>query len=205
LIRAASFFNCILSLWLGLTVLLNAQRRTWGTWVAGGGLVLNGVFFAVHSGIVARDMATLGAELSIWWPAVLLPFVALPSLWYLVMAWYTGQLRQARGRFILAAVTAVGLLALFAIALAAASALEGPTPSPGPAVGGVPALGFVFPLYSILCIGLALDAVRRPQTADRFMGDAARDRARPWLIATSIALLAISVVAGSALIWLLNG
>src|SRR5205823_3497439 len=40
---------------------------------------------------------------------------------------------------------------------------------------------------------------------ERFMGDAARDRARPWLVATSLVLLAISVLAGSALIWFLNG
>src|SRR5438105_1255388 len=100
LIRSVSFFNCILSLWLGLTVLLNAERRRWGTWVAGGGLILNGAFFIAHSGFVARDMGGLGAEISLWWPAILLPFVGLPYLWYLVMAWYSGQLQTPRGRIL---------------------------------------------------------------------------------------------------------
>ncbi len=36
--RAVSFFNTIALLWLGLTVLLNAERQRWGTWLAGGGL-----------------------------------------------------------------------------------------------------------------------------------------------------------------------
>ncbi len=35
---AVSLFNTILLLWLGLTVLLNAERRSWGIWMAGGGL-----------------------------------------------------------------------------------------------------------------------------------------------------------------------
>ena len=35
-IIAVSLFNAILLLWLGLTVLLNADRRTWGVWVMGG-------------------------------------------------------------------------------------------------------------------------------------------------------------------------
>ncbi|MEN8185421.1 MAG: DUF58 domain-containing protein, partial [Myxococcota bacterium] len=33
------FFNAILLIWLGLTVLFNAERRTWGIWLAGGGLL----------------------------------------------------------------------------------------------------------------------------------------------------------------------
>ena len=32
---AVSLFNTVLLLWLGLTILLNAELRTWGTWLAG--------------------------------------------------------------------------------------------------------------------------------------------------------------------------
>jgi signal transduction histidine kinase len=206
LIRATSFFNCILSLWLGLTVLLNAERRTWGAWVAGGGLVLNGAFFAVHSAIVARDMGTIGVELALWWPMTLFPFVGLPYLWYLVMAWYSGQLRTSRGRWALGVASAAGLgaLALIGLKLRAATV---PDPAQGSfmLIGTLPASALIFPIYSVLCIGLALDAVRRPYTPERFMGDAARERARPWLVATSLALLAVSLVAGSGLYWLLHG
>ena len=38
-VLAASFFNMILVLWLGLTVLLNAERRSWGLWLAVGGML----------------------------------------------------------------------------------------------------------------------------------------------------------------------
>src|SRR6266508_2562517 len=206
LIRALSLFNCILSLWLGLTILLNAERRRWGTWVAGGGLVLNGAFFVVHSAIVGRDMAALGAEFALWWPAVLLPFIGLPYLWYVVVAWYTGHLSSARGRLALGLASAVGVFALVLIGVKLWLATDIAAPAIGPfMLGPLPASALIFPAYSIVCIALALDAVRRPATAERFMGDAARDRARPWLVATSLVLLVISIVAGSALIWLLNG
>ena len=40
--RALTFFNVLVLLWLGLTVLLNAERRRLGTWLTGGGLLLGG-------------------------------------------------------------------------------------------------------------------------------------------------------------------
>ena len=46
---AVSLFNTILLLWLGFTVLLNAERRNLGIWLAGGGLLLGGAFFLSHS------------------------------------------------------------------------------------------------------------------------------------------------------------
>lgn len=36
-IITVSIFNTCLFLWLGLTVLLNANRRDWGVWLMGGG------------------------------------------------------------------------------------------------------------------------------------------------------------------------
>jgi hypothetical protein len=46
---SVSLFNTILLLWLGLTVFLNAQNRSWGTYLASGGLLLGGTFFLAHS------------------------------------------------------------------------------------------------------------------------------------------------------------
>jgi len=167
--------------------------------------VLNGAFFAVHSGIVGRDMGVFGVELALWWPAMLFPFVGLPYLWYLVMAWYSGQLRASRGRWVLGLASAAGLVALLLIGLKLRAAADPDLTAGSFVIFGLPASALIFPLYSVLCIGLALDAVRRPHAPERFMGDAARDRARPWLVATSLALLAISLVAGSGLYWLLHG
>ena len=58
-IMAVSLTNTILMIWLGLTVLLNAERRTWGAWVAGGGLLLGGVFFFSHTAIDDFGLAWL--------------------------------------------------------------------------------------------------------------------------------------------------
>ena len=41
---AVSVYNVVLMLWLGLTVLLNAERRVWGVLLAGGALILGGAF-----------------------------------------------------------------------------------------------------------------------------------------------------------------
>ena len=203
-LRSLSFLNAILALWLGLTVLLNAERRTWGTWLAGGGLVLNGIFFTVHSGIVGRDLSALAAELPMWWPAILLPFVGLPYLWYVVMAWYSRRLHSVGERAILGIVSALAVVALLGVGLASpgVATLGAAAEAGRSGIATSPPSALIFPLYSVLCIALALDAVRRPRAGDRFMGDAARERARPWLIGTSLVLLAISAVAGSALVWL---
>ena len=44
-LMAVSLFNTILPLWLGLTVLLNAERRNWSIWLAGGGMIMASAFF----------------------------------------------------------------------------------------------------------------------------------------------------------------
>ena len=41
--RALAFFNTVALTWLGLTVLLNADRNKLGTWLTGGGLLLGGL------------------------------------------------------------------------------------------------------------------------------------------------------------------
>ena len=62
-IIAVSFFNTIILIWLGLTVLLNADRRRWGTWAAGSGFLLSGLFFIGHSAIVGRVIGTFEPEM----------------------------------------------------------------------------------------------------------------------------------------------
>src|SRR5215510_13885736 len=74
-IRAVSLFNTIILLWLGLTLLLNAERRRWGTWVASGGLLTGGAFFAAHSAVAGRVFETLDFQVSFWWRLIWLPFI----------------------------------------------------------------------------------------------------------------------------------
>jgi two-component sensor histidine kinase len=212
-IIATSFFNTVALLWLGLTVLLNAERRTWGTWAAGGGLLLGGLFFVGHSAVVGRDIFTITGEAELWWRVGWLPFIGGPYMWYLVIAWYAGVLPAGRHRAWLAAVTALGLAALALLAFA------DPLPSlaqvvyeraPGAWDGaraalalGVPAAVLIYPVYSVLCVVLALLALRRPESSERFMGDLARRRARPWLVAASLALLVVSLSVGAVAAWFL--
>jgi len=71
-----------------------------------------------------------------------------------------------------------------------------------PSVGGVPWLILAYPLYILLCISLSLDALRHPGPSGRVMGDLARRRARPWLVAASVALLVVSLLVAWAMLWI---
>jgi len=206
-IIAISFFNTIVLLWLGLTVLLNAERRAWGTWVAGLGLLFGGAFFAGHSAIVARPLGTFNNEMELWWRIGWLPFIAGPYLWYLVIAWYTGLLRARRHRAWLAVVSLLGATALALLAfgdpLPSYGEVVGRAPGAIFSIGGIPVAILVYPVYSVLCIVLALFALDRPASSERFMGDLARRRARPWLLAASAVLLLIGLAVGGAAAWVL--
>lgn len=205
---ATSFFNTIVMLWLGLTVLLNAERRTWGTWASGGGLLFGALFFAIHSSVVAQAVWNVGREMAVWWRVGWAPFVAAPYLWYVVMAWYFGTLRTRLHMVIAPLIGGLGALALLLLVVA------NPLPSYQEVVQrapvdvlmvvGIPAAVLIYPMYSALCIVLALVALRRPAASQRFMGDLGRSRARPWLIGASLSLLAVSIVAGIGVGWLLN-
>jgi signal transduction histidine kinase len=197
-IIALSLFNTIAFLWLGLTVLLNAERRHFGTWAAGGGLIVGGLFFAGHSTVVGHDLLTIGPDVEFWWRVSWLPVVGAPYLWYVVAAWYTGVLRAGRHRVWLAIATTLGLAALVSLVVAnplpSYSDVITRTPVPVLQVAGLPVVMLVYPIYSTLCILLALGALRRPAASERFMGDEARRRARPWLIAASLVLLGVTIL-----------
>ncbi|HMO56504.1 MAG TPA: ATP-binding protein [Roseiflexaceae bacterium] len=206
-IIAISFFNTIILLWLGLTVLFNAERRVAGTWVAGGGLLLGGLFFAGHSAVVGRVIGTFEAEMELWWRIGWLPFLAGPYLWYLVIAWYTGVLHLWRHRIWLLIVSLLGLSALVLLVLGdplpSYDEVVGRAAASVFALGGIPIAILIYPVYSLLCIVLALAALRRPAPSTRFMGELARRRAFPWLIAASAVLLLVSLAVGSAATWFL--
>ncbi len=206
-IRAVSLFNTIALLWLGLTVLLNTERRTWGSLLAASGLLVGGLFFAMHTLIAAGELEHFSSELALWSRLVWLPCIVLPYLWYLVMLWWTGVLQDHRQRLILAGMTALGLLGLAVLALYPLQ-LAGVLPSDAsPSLlpdDGFPLVFLVYPAYSLLSISLALWALSHMPASDRFMGDLARLRARPWLIAASLALLAVSLSVGAIALWFLS-
>ena len=61
-VLAASLFNTILLAWLGITVLLNSDRRRWGIWLAGGGLLLGAVFFVSHTAVLGQGLLRLDLD-----------------------------------------------------------------------------------------------------------------------------------------------
>jgi signal transduction histidine kinase len=208
-VRAVSFFNTITLLWLGLTVLLNAERRRWGTWVAAGGLLIGGIFFAGHSAIVGFVFGALNTQIAFWWRGIWLPFIFSPYLWYLVIVWYTGGLRTGQHRAWLWMVSLMGAIALALLLFMnhppTYQDLTGRATESGFAVGGVPVVALIYPVYSVLCIVLALSALYRPAGSERFMGDLAQRRARPWLIGASFVLLTVSLGVGGFAAWMLKG
>ncbi|NTU81268.1 MAG: hypothetical protein HGA45_18120, partial [Chloroflexales bacterium] len=205
---ATSLFNTVVLLWLGLTVLLNAERRAWGTWVAGGGLLFGAAFFVGHTAVVGRVLGTFTGEMELWWRLGWLVLLAAPYLWYLVMAWYSGALGRPVARRWLAAVSAVGLLALATLLLFDPlpdySEVVGRGIAPLFAVGPLPAVALIYPVYSVLCTLFALAVLRAPAGSDRFMGAEARRRARPWLVAATWTLLAVGLAVGAAATWVLQ-
>jgi len=226
-IMALSLFNAILLIWLGLTVLLNAERRgrpraagaprspRWGIWVAGGGLLLGGAFFVSHSALLGHGPSYVSRGMDFWWHVGWIPVVALPFVWYVMMLWYAGfweqqdtpLRRRHRLWFVLSVVLAAGLmgLLLFAAALPPFWQMANLKLAAPPSLGGVSLLIWIYPLYVLLCIALSVDALRRPGPSARAMGDLARRRARPWLMATSVTLLLVGLLVTWVVVWIAVG
>lgn len=210
-IMSVSLFNTILLLWLGLTVLLNAERRSWGIWLVGASLLMGGAFFVSHSAILGHNLYAVSQGINFWWRVGWVPVVVLPLAWYVVILWYAGfwsgrrtRLRHRHGPWFL-------FVVLLALGLAGLLALVSPLPSYGqaaqldlsatPTVGGIPLLLLAYPFYIVLSISLSLDVLLFPGPSERMMGILARDRARPWLVAASVVLLLVGVLVAWFMFW----
>jgi signal transduction histidine kinase len=213
-ILAVSLFNTMLLVWLGLTVLLNAERRSLGIWLAGCGLLMAGAFFLSHSVLVGQEMDFTSPSLNFWWHASWLPITLSPLAWYGVMLWYSGFWDSQDQRIyrwhryglifsILFAVIILGLLVL-ANPFPAFSRIANLKAADTAAIAGIPLLVLLFPVYLVTCIGLSLEALLRPGQSGRMMGQLARQRARPWLVAASAALLAVSILVGWVMVWVIR-
>ena len=224
-IQAVSIFNAIITTWLGLTILLNAERRVWGIWLASGGLLFAALFFTSHSVIISEGFNIFSRRVDIWWHIGWWPVILLPLAWYLVTLWYAGFWERSPDRRGLLRKDRVGLASnlyrrqrwplmltlLMAVAFAIMLFVTNPLPSLAidlryyinapPLLGGLPLLILTYPIYILFCIGLSFDALLRPGPSDRMMGDLARLRARPWLIATASALLIVSLLVAWVMFW----
>lgn len=219
---AASLFNVILMATLGLSVLLTAPRRGLGATLAGLGLTLGAAFFAAHAALLDYDLKALILGVRSWWFFGWSALIALPGAWYALMLWYGGfwddaasRLHRAhRAYFVGALLTALFLTALIVwidpaqlLRGAAQMMISGAPPlreysREKPENVGI-ALFAIYAIYAVSCLGLSLDVVRRPAPSARLMGDVARRRARPWLVATTLLLLLVSALFGGGLSWLM--
>ena len=63
---ALSLTNTILLIWLGTTVLINVEERSWGGWLAAAGLYLGGIFFISHTAILGYGLNVISVGTNLW-------------------------------------------------------------------------------------------------------------------------------------------
>ncbi len=209
---AVSLFNTMLLLWLGIVVVSNAGRRSWGIWLASGGLLCGGIFFLIHTAILAQGLRQATGDLDLLWHLGWLPIIAAPLAWYVVMLWYAGYLGERQNVFhllhrvglifvafcallLIFLILAVGSLPTFQQVVTFGRTEYVPTPD-------TPLLVIVYGLYTLTCLGLAIHALRHPGPSARWMGELARRRARPWLVASSIVLMIVGLLVSAFVVLL---
>lgn len=211
---ALSSFNTIISIWLGLTVLLNAERRTWGVWLAGVSLFISGVFFIFHTLLLEGSLFSLRVVLGPLWYGRWVPVMVLPLAWYCAMLWFAGFWESGGGRLRKVHRPALAIVLLLACAVVTSlllsvghltdlSRIEAADPRT-PVMGGLTIQVFLYPLYIICCFLFSLHVLRNIEPSGRPMGDLARIRARPWLAGTTIFLIGVSLLVTWALYWVLR-
>jgi signal transduction histidine kinase len=209
-ILAVSLTNAVLQVWLALTVLLNAERRTWGLFLACAALFTGGAFFLLQAAVAALGLGNVWAAMYLQWPLGWYIGLLLPLAWYGVMLWHARFWEVPEGRLwrrhrlwllvMLGLALAVLILVILAFSYPLSWSRGSFQPFAQPAVAGVPVLAAAYPAFILLCIALALDVLRHPGPSPRLMGDLARQRARPWLIATSLAMLVVSLLVGAIMV-----
>ena len=216
-IIAVSLFNAILLGWLGLTVLLNAARRDWGVWLGTIGLLLGSLFFISHTTIAAAGLFAFSwRSMIFWWTVGLIPVIMLPFAWYIIVLWFVGFWNKPRPhifyrqRYPLLLTTLMlfaGMGALFigTILLAIPLAILDPVRIfIRWSIAGIPFIAVGYAFYILLCIGLSADALRHPADTGEVMGMIGRQRARPYLLGASVALLVISLLVVTVMLQIVN-
>jgi len=215
---AALLFNTILLFWLGLTILLNAERHTWGSLLASAGMLLGAVFFAAYTAGLDYFLEDLIRVMPRWWYPAWMAVIVLPLGWYVLMLWYTGFWDENPSRSNmprLAGFIVVGVLALMLAALVLtinprhvynqvvhpAAPIEEIILAPVK-IMQLPLIVLIYPVYIVLCLTLSLSALQKPGSTGGWMRDLARRRARPWLIGSTLLQLTVSLAVGGMMLWI---
>ncbi len=199
---AVSLFNAMMLLWLGLTILLNADRQHWGVWLLGGGALAGALFFVSHTAILGQQRSLNFDGVNFWWQIGWIPVTIAPFAWYVLMLWYGGFWSSTDFRLRRRHQTAYRSLTFLAVLAVILLLIAKPVPSyeevtqldlsQAAVIGSVPVL-FLFPVFMVGCILLSIDALRFLHAASSSDADLARQRSRPWLISASGILLLVSL------------
>jgi signal transduction histidine kinase len=135
----------------------------------------------------------------------------MPYAWYLIMLWYSSYWDDPQSPVHQRHQVPIILATLLAISTVGLAYLFNALPTYNQmihlelggvlSVGGIPVLMVVYPFYLVMCIGFSLDVLVHPGAPARLMGQLARQRARPWLLVATIALLLVSISVGLIIIW----
>ncbi|HUN22779.1 MAG TPA: hypothetical protein PK299_06565 [Anaerolineales bacterium] len=206
LMLSISLVSAMLMIWLALTVFLNSDRQNQsGIWVISGGLLCGGCFFIGHAiawGVPNSIPLLLRISPSPLWQIIWAILIGLPLLWYGFTLWYGGFWEQPgwlyhRHRLLLAGIILLSLC-LFGWAVVQPYGYERVSHFAYAHNNTLEIYGshiyWLFPIY-LLCLQIfSLDAIARPDPSARMMGDLARQRARPWLVITTLTLLAVTII-----------
>ncbi len=193
---AVSLFNTVLLGWLGFTVLLSAQTRSWGNTLASCGLLLGGAFFLAHSAALDYSLEALLAGSPSWWMFVAIPLLCLPFGWMILMLWECGFWDEAasklgrRARFPLA--LCIALFATLVTLCIYGAPHQNHLPfgelarGNGATYFSMRAISLLYPPFLVGCIGVSLYALKNPVPTGKMVTQEARRRARPYLLASSV-------------------
>ncbi|MBI9044740.1 MAG: hypothetical protein JEZ06_09655 [Anaerolineaceae bacterium] len=199
-----SFFNTLLLFWLGGMVILVGNRRSFGTWFTGGGMLMGALVYTSHSIIVGIGMQQISLGMKFFWVMSWIPAVLAPGAWYASILWYVGfkfRRKQAHSYWallVLFLLISNIVLMLIANPLPSYSNIAGYLIVKTPSIFRVPILVITYVLYSWLCYLLPIDLLRRGADKTQSLADAARQKARPWLIGVSMLMFFGGLVLGMA-------
>lgn len=200
-ISSLSVFNTILLVWLGLTVILNSDKQRAGIWIASLGLLTGGAFFCLHTYISAHILDPLSKEVNNLWYLSWAMLVCLPFAWYQLILWYSGfwnkesvLRKRQKYFFIISFFMFIVSLRLILFKDTLPSLIEFTQISSSRITfSQIPDLIYFYPIFILFCISLSIDALRFSTFSQRIMGEIAKKKAKPWLIASSVMLFIVSI------------
>ena len=217
LITALSIYNGVLLLWLGLTVFLNAQRRTWGLWIAAIGLLSGSAFFMLHTMVLGVYPDIYGMERGYWWQLAWVLVILLPLAWYIDILWYTGftekkvpiddrlakakKIHQYGLRIMFGMLVIMTLVVFLTTPMKQIQNIKTLNVLYFLSFEGTHAFMWMYALFIILCMALSIYALWLPVPSGRLMGDEARSRALPYLFGATILLFLVTVVVIFMFLW----